>query len=133
MRIFTSIGSAINKFKIPTLLGLGIILLGIGVGVFLVLRQQTFLSSAAPSQTPQNITVSNITDSEVSISWQTSNPSLGFVTFGQSDANEQTVLDDRDNKLPQTHLIHYVSLKNLLPKICLKFSYFTLSYKSIIS
>ncbi len=104
------------KFKIPTLLGLGVILIGIGVGVFLSLREQTFLSRATPSQTPQNIQVSNIEDSSVNISWQTSSPSLGFVTFGQQDPGEQTVLDDRDNKIPQSHLMHYVTLKNLLPK-----------------
>ncbi len=106
----------LEKFKIPTLLGLGIILVGIGVGVFLVLREQIYLSNAAPSQTPQNIKVSNIDDSQVSISWQTSSPSLGFVTFGQSSPGEETTLDGRDNKLPQSHLVHFVTLKNLLPK-----------------
>ena len=106
----------LTKFKIPTLLGLGVILIGIGVGVFLSLREQIFLSGAAPSQEPQNIKVSNIEDSSISLSWQTSSPSLGFVTFGQQDPGEQTVLDDRDTKVPQSHQLHYVTLKNLLPK-----------------
>ena len=106
----------LTKFKIPTLLGLGVILIGIGVGVFLSLREQIFLSGAAPSQEPQNIKVSNIEDSSISLSWQTSSPSLGFVTFGQQDPGEQIVLDDRDNKVPQSHQLHYVTLKNLLPK-----------------
>lgn len=104
------------KFKIPTLLGLGVIVVGIGVGVFLVLREQVFLSSAAPSQTPQNIQISNIEDSQVSISWQTSSPSLGFVSFGQNNTSDETVLDDRDTRQPQSHLVHYVTLKNLIPK-----------------
>lgn len=115
----------LSKFKIPTLLGLAIIVIGIGVGVFLVLREQTFLSSAAPSQEPQNITVSNIEDSSASISWQTSSPSLGFITFGQTDSGEQTILDDRDNNPPaggpKSHLVHYVSLKNLLPQTNYKY------------
>lgn len=106
---------ALNKFKIPTLLGLGVILLGIAVGVFLVLREQAFFTQAAPSQTPQNITVSNIEDSSAAISWQTSSPSLGFVTYGQNDSGEETTLDDRDS-VPQSHQIHYVTIKNLLPK-----------------
>jgi len=110
-----------NKFKIPTLLGLGIIVLGIGVGVFLVLREQTFLSSAAPSQTPQNIAVSNIEDASAVVSWQTTSPALGFVTFGQQDEGEQTALDDRDTQKPQVHLIHYVTIKNLLPKTLYKY------------
>lgn len=110
----------LNKLKIPTLLGIGVILTGIVVGVFLVLREQTIISSAAPSQTPQNITVSNIEDSTVVISWQTLSSVSGFVTFGQTSPNEQTALDDRDTNPPtggpQPHLIHYVTLKNLLPK-----------------
>ncbi len=106
----------ISKFKIPTLLGLGVIFVGIGAGVFLVMREQTFLTSAAPGQTPSHITVTNVGDSSVVISWQTSNPSLGFVTYGQGDPSEQTTLDDRDIKVPQTHLMHYSTIKNLLPK-----------------
>lgn len=116
--------SFLSRSKIPTLLGLGIILIGIGVGVFLVVRNQTFLSSAAPSQTPQNILVSNIEDSQVSISWQTSSPSLGFVSYGQNSADE-TALDDRDTKTPQTHQLHYVTLKNLLPQTTYQYKIIT--------
>ncbi len=106
----------INKFKIPTLLGISLILIGIGAGVFLVLREQVFLSGAATSSQPENINVSNIEDTSVSISWQTSSPSFGFITYGQNSPTEQTVLDDRDTKTPQSHNIHYVTLKNLMPK-----------------
>ena len=105
----------LDKFKIPTLLGLGVIFTGIAAGVFLTLKEQAYLSSAAPSQTPQNITISNIEDSQIVISWQTSSSVTGFVTFGQNSPGEQTVLDDRE-KVHQPHLIHYITIKNLLPK-----------------
>lgn len=106
------------KFKIPTLLGLGVIITGIAVGVFLTLKEQTFFTKAAPTQAPQNITVSNIEDTSVVISWQTSSSVSGFVTFGQNNAVEQTSLDDKDptSDGPKPHLIHYVTIKNLLPK-----------------
>lgn len=111
----------ISKFKIPTILGLGIILLGIVAGVYLNLKEQIFLSQAAPNLTPQNITLTNITDSEAVISWQTNSPAASFITFGQNNPGEQTVLDDRDNPVPgstgpKPRLTHYVTLKNLLPK-----------------
>lgn len=111
----------VNKFKIPTLLGLALILIGIGVGVFLVLREQVFLSSAAPSLSAKNINISNIEDSSAVISWQTSSQSTSFVTFGPSDPNEQTILDDRDGNSPKLHLTHYVTIKNLLPKTTYQF------------
>ncbi|MDO8577022.1 MAG: dockerin type I domain-containing protein [Candidatus Daviesbacteria bacterium] len=110
-----------NKFKIPTILGLAIIILGLVSGVYLVLRDQNILSQAAPNLTPQNITFTNITESSVVISWQTSSGTTSFITFGQSSPGEQTVLDDRDTNIPKPYLIHYVTLKNLLPKTSYQF------------
>lgn len=104
-----------NKFKIPTILGLGIIFLGISSGAYLVLKDQIFLSQAAPNATAQNITFSNITDTSAVVSWQTGSEASSFVTFGQNNPSEQTVLDDRDAN-PTPHSSHYVTLKNLLPK-----------------
>ncbi len=104
-----------NKFKIPTLLGLSLILLGVASGLYLVLKEQIFLSQAAPNLTPQNIAITNITDNSVVISWQTNAAAASFITFGQKNPGEQTVLDDRDGNTPKPHLIHYVTLKNLLP------------------
>lgn len=111
-----------NKFKIPTLLGLSIILIGIITGVILTLREQVFISQASPNAKAQNITLSNISETEITISWQTSTPATSFITFGQESPNETTVLDDRDTNPapdgagPKAHSIHYVTIKNLLPK-----------------
>ena len=114
-----------NKFKIPTLLGLGIIFLGITSGVYLVLQKQTFLSRAVPNLTARNITLTNISEESVVISWQTNSLTASFITFGQSSPSEQTALDDRDNNPsaggPKPRLIHYVTLKNLLPKTSYQF------------
>lgn len=106
----------LNKFKIPTLLGLGVILLGIGGGVFLVLQGQPFLTKAAPDQAPQNIQVSNLEDNATTISWQSNSPVAAFVTFGVGAVDEQTALDDRDGTAPKLHTTHYVTLKKLTPQ-----------------
>lgn len=122
----------INKFKIPTFLGLGIIFLGIISGVYLVLKEQTLLSQAAPNLTPRNIVFTNISEESVVISWQTNSAAVSFITFGQNSPGEQTILDDRDNNPPTSsprieaggskpRLIHYVTLKNLLPKTSYQF------------
>ncbi len=105
-----------SRFRIPTLLGLTVIALGIAAGILLSLKQQTFISQASPDLLPQNITVSNVSDTTATISWQTSSPSTSFIRFGQNSLDEQTVLDDRDQKNPKAHLMHFVSLKNLSPK-----------------
>lgn len=111
-----------SKFKIPTLLGLGIIFFGIIAGVYLNLKDQIYLSKAAPDLTPQNITITNITEDSATISWQTRSAATSFITFGQNSPGEQTALDDQDNNPapsgagPKPHLTHYVTLKNLMPK-----------------
>lgn len=114
-----------KKLKIPTILGLGIIILGIVAGVYLNLKEQVFPSQAAADLTPQNITIANITDDSAVISWQTSSASTSFITFGQGSPAEQTVLEDADNTSaaagPKSRLIHYVTLKNLLPKTSYQF------------
>lgn len=106
----------INKFKIPTLLGLTIILLGITSGVFLVLKEQVFLSQAAPGMVPSEVTFTNIEDTSGVVSWQTSSAVPSFITYGSNNPGEQTALDVRDKLVPQPYLVHYVILKNLLPK-----------------
>ena len=105
----------LSKFKIPTILGLGLIIAGIGSGVFLVVRNQAFLTKASPDLIPQSITISNIQDSEVTISWQTSGATSSFVTYGVQNPQEQTTLDERDANTPMPHSLHYVTIKNLQP------------------
>jgi len=105
-----------GQFKIPTLLGLSIILIGIGVGVFLTLNEQIIISKAAPDLLPKNINVTNITEDSVSISWQTNSPTSSFISFGILSPNDQTAFDDRDDGKPVSRLIHYVTLQKLLPK-----------------
>lgn len=111
----------INKFKMPTILGLSIIFLGLASGLYLVLREQILLSRAAPDLTPQNIYLTNITDNSAVISWQTNTPAASFVTFGQNSPGEHTILDDRDAFVPKPHVTHYVTLKNLLAKTSYQF------------
>ncbi|MBU1031395.1 fibronectin type III domain-containing protein [Patescibacteria group bacterium] len=106
----------INKFKIPTILGLGIIIAGLIGGVYLVLREQVFFSRAAPSISPQNITLSNITDTSATISWQTNSPAPSFITYGIQTPKDSTALDERDTTYPTPRTIHYVTLANLSPQ-----------------
>ena len=112
--------NTLNKFKIPTILGLGIIVMGIIVGVYLTVNEQIFISRASPNIAAQNITLSNISDDSVTISWQTQTPVSSFITYGITNPGSTVVLDDRDNNNPaggsKPHSIHYVIIKNLLPK-----------------
>lgn len=105
-----------EKFKIPTILGLTLIFIGIGIGVFLVLKDQPLISKASPNLLPKDKPIfSNIEDSTGVVSWQTADSTSSFVNFG-TQSLDQTAKDDRDLQAPSTHTVHYVTLKNLLPQ-----------------
>lgn len=106
--------SFLTKFRIPTILGLLLIMGGITGAVYLVLQNQTFQTKASANFTPQNIEVTNIRDSGFSLSWQTSQPTIGFLII-TIDGLDQTILDDRDTTVPKPRLLHHVSIKNLTP------------------
>lgn len=109
--------SLITKFKIPTLLGLSIIAVGIAAGMFLVLTDQTSLiSQADPSTKPQNVTISNIEESQVVISWETAKDIASFIKYGESEASLKTALDDKDKTQPTKKQIHYITLTDLKPQ-----------------
>lgn len=105
----------LNKFKIPTLLGLGVIVAGIASGVSLIVKDQPFLIKASPNLVPQNITVSNIQDTEITISWQTSSATSSFITYGLQNPKQILSLDDRDTNTSKARFLHYVTIKNLQP------------------
>lgn len=104
-----------SEIKIPTLLGLGIIVAGIIAGVFLLTTNQIFQSKAAPSTAPKNIQITNTTDTQASISWKTDEPASGFVQAGISSSLGFSFRDERDQNLPQKHILHFATLTKLTP------------------
>lgn len=119
----------INKFRIPTLLGLTILTLGIVAGVYLVVRDQSFVTKASPNLAPQNLTLTNIDDSSITISWQTTVQTPAFITYGQT-ISDQTALDDRDKNAPVSRTIHHITIKNLLPKSSYQYKIISGKYSS---
>lgn len=111
----------LNKFKIPTILGLAVIVSGIVIGIFLVIREQILIAKAKPDLTPQNIIVTNLEDQSFTVSWQTNGSVSSFLTYGQPGADEQVALDERDQNTPQPRSLHHASVKNLQPNTTYKY------------
>lgn len=120
-----------NKFKIPTILGLGVIISGIAAGSFLVLREQVLITRATPDITPKNIVLTNIEDLSLTVSWQTPLEVVSFISFGPT-GNEQVAIDDKDQNTPQARALHYVTLKNLQPNTTYKYRIISGKLKSEI-
>lgn len=113
-KIYTKINSGV--IKIPTLIGLGVLLIGLAGGVYLTTQNQILKTKAASSLTPKNVNVYNLSESSAAIFWQTDEAATGFVQAGTSQMpNKSTYRDDRDISTPQPHKLHFVTLTNLTP------------------
>ena len=86
------------KKRIPTILGLAILVIGVVAGVALV-DQGTggFLPRANEEAVPQQVRITNITDTTFTVSFVTQANSLGLLEYGvQAKKLNDQVLDDRD-------------------------------------
>ena len=102
-----------NK-RIPTLLGIFLIILGIGITSYLVKIGVILTSKAGPSETAQNIRISNITNRSFTVSFTTEALAIGSINFGKDKNLGQTALDDRDKQGDlKEHKIHYITVENL--------------------
>lgn len=102
-----------RQAKLPTILGLILLVFGIAGGVVLVQTKQVFNISASPEETPQQVKIADITDKSFSVSWVTEKPTLGFVSYGTSDKLGTVI----QQKLPtsQASLPHHIAIEGLKP------------------
>lgn len=106
------------NIKIPTLLGLILITVGIGITSFLVQRGVILTGFAGPSNKPQNIRMSNITDSSFTVSYTTQDSVLGSVNYGKTEVLGQTAIDERDknNQSVSPKKLHSIKITSLEPQ-----------------
>jgi hypothetical protein len=93
-----------NKGKIPTIIGLLILIVGIAVGVFLVQRRQIFRLGAETDIIPKDVRISNITDSSFTVSWTTDRETSGFVLWGENQSSLTRTESDEVSSSGNTHL-----------------------------
>lgn len=107
-----------KEYRIPTILGLLVLLVGLVVGIFLVQSGQVFFLRASPEITPDEVKITNVSDTYFTVSWITQKETSGFIKFGESSTLEQTTTDDRDQVSGQTGSFntHHITVKNLKPQ-----------------
>ena len=97
--------------KIPTILGIVLLLAGVSIGVLFVQRENIFNLSAAPSETPKEVRITNITDRGFSVSWLTDKPTNGFISYGKNKSVGTII--NQDSVQGQSSYIHHVTADNL--------------------
>lgn len=105
------------KKRIPTILGIFLLLVGIAAGVYLVeLGPQTLTTRAEPEIVPKDIRITNITDNSFTVSWKTDAATLGFIRYGRtSDTLNLSALDTRDraDESERSYKNHHVTVNEL--------------------
>ena len=94
----------LNKMnnKIPTLLGIISVTVGVIAGVLLVKNQQAIKLYAAQDATPRNVRVTNVSDASMTVSWTTLKKTSGFVRWGSKE-NSMKEVSFKTNEEGYTH------------------------------
>lgn len=104
--------------KIPSLFGLGILTIGLIATTYLVKGPGTFQIQADLASEPENIQITNISDSSFTVIYSTDDPVIGTVTYGEtSEKLDKLNLDDRDQLSQKTNAYkaHSITVNNLSP------------------
>jgi len=118
----TSQSSGKKKFfqkRIPTIIGLGVLLVALVSGV-LFFSQGTgvFAPRATPQSTPKKIRLTNVTDAGFTVSFITDEPTTGFIKYGtESNQIKSQASDDRDqlSGAVNEYNTHHITVRGLEP------------------
>jgi hypothetical protein len=108
---------AILQKQIPTLLGLGVLVIALVAGLlFFGDGTGVFAPRATPQTTPKNIRITNVTDKSFTVSFYTDEATPGFVKYGDSASSLKNQMgDDRDqlSGVVSPYTLHHVTVRGL--------------------
>lgn len=109
----------VSKRQIPTLLGLGVLIVSLIAGLMMFGEGTgVFAPRATPQTTPKNVKVTNITDKSFTVVFYTDESTNGFVKYGtKPDSLKSQATDDRDQLSGGigNYRLHHVTVRGLTP------------------
>jgi hypothetical protein len=103
----------IKKNKIPTILGILLLLGGVFAGVILLRNNQVFKIGASPEIAPKDVRIGSLSDSSATISWTTDEQTVDFVSYGATKNIGTVVKETADD---QRFNNHSITITGLNPK-----------------
>lgn len=103
-----------NK-RIPSILGIGFVILGIVLTTIIIKNQTSLRSKASSSEEPQNVKITNISDDSFTITYQTDAATTGSVNYGKGKELGNTELEelDKEKESLSPKKIHSIAVKKL--------------------
>lgn len=99
--------------KIPSILGIIVLVTGIFAGVFFLNMNQVFKVGADSASSPKDIRVGNLSDNSATISWITDKESVNFLVWGESQDNLSKI--EKESETDQKFFTHSITLSGLKP------------------
>ena len=105
--------------RIPTLIGLGILVVALIAGTVLFSSGTgVFAPRATPQTTPKKIRISNVTDTSFSISFLTDEATVGHIKYGTAAKDTKSQASDDRDQLSGTvdkYNLHHITVRGLDP------------------
>lgn len=103
----------IKRNKIPTILGVILLLAGVAAGVFYINMRQIFRIGASTSNQPKDVRISNVSDTGATVSWTTDSLTTDFLSWGGSQNNVSKIEQESANS--EKYYTHSINLSGLSP------------------
>jgi hypothetical protein len=100
-----------KKSKIPTIVGIIILLATTFAGVYFLQMNQVFKIGANPTFIPKDIRTSNVSDSSATISWVTEDSATNFINWGETQENLTKI--EKESDTDQKFFTHSITLTGL--------------------
>ncbi|MEI6690251.1 MAG: fibronectin type III domain-containing protein [bacterium] len=112
---------AVLTRKFPAIIGVLVLLVGIGFGVWYVNSKKTDQNTDV---VPNNVKITNTADNKFTVSWTTNIATTGKVKYGKlTDKLTQEAVDERDSLGSSSggYLTHHINVKDLQPSTAYAF------------
>jgi len=98
--------------KIPTLMGLLLVLTAVAIFGYAFDRVGPLLSHANASAAPASVMISNINDNGFTVSWTTTTPATGAITVESNNTKHGVVYDEQDTINLGIYTTHTATFRN---------------------
>jgi len=99
-----------TKKKIPTIVGLFVLTIGLATGVLLIQNSQIFKLGASGGTPPKDVRITNVTNSSFTVSWTTQKETSGFVSWGES---QSSLTQTESDEIAGQSFIHLATIQGL--------------------
>lgn len=109
--------------RIPTFSAFAVLFISIFVTSYILQKGSNFIGQASPDRTPQNVVISNISDSSFTVSFVTYDKTVSAVSLAVDQATTQTHFDIRNgNTREDAFYSHFITVSGLAPERRYEFS-----------